>query len=366
MKLADTQFYVYGGSHYGQALTAYLTEMGLRPRAILDRAPKFKEYAGVPCVTFPHADLDTNYPVIVTILGFSGVEEDLRQAGFQHIIDTLASFDIFPAALQKLNECGVLWMQAPASSQINKTCCEEVLSLLSDQRSRHTFEQIVNYRSKPCRQYYPIPEQYEMYFPQGIPDLYQYDTMRILDIGAFDGDTFAAFYARYAASIEDYTALEASANNIKLFLNRMHAMGVEGKPVNIRRLAVGLPEGQRLRVEENSSATVVSVVAADEEVPPNCLVESVNLGTIMHQVRCNVLKMDIEGADFDALCQADEYISKCTPTLALSLYHTPEDLWRIPLLIESYAPGRYHYYLRQEGHWLLETQLYAVPKPSLL
>ena len=36
--------------------------------------------------------------------------------------------------------------------------------------------------------------------------------------------------------------------------------------------------------------------------------------------------------------------------------------WRIPLFINRIAPDKYHLYLRQEGHWGLETILYAIPR----
>ncbi|AZZ98971.1 FkbM family methyltransferase [Pseudoalteromonas sp. R3] len=366
MNLADNQFYIYGASHFGQALTAHLVSVGLRPRAILDKAPKAAQYSGVSCLTFPEHNLETHYPVIVTILGYSGVESSLHEAGFSEVIDTLSAFELFPTALKLLNECGVLWMQAPRSQQVDETQCQDLLHLLSDSKSRNVFGSIVNYRLNPSRAHYPLPEQYEMYFPEDIPQLYQYEELRVLDVGAFDGDTFAGFFQRYPEALKGYTALEASAKNIQQFQTRLDSMGItQPNLVNIHRLAVGLPAGQKLKVEENASATVVSVVEPHEQVVPDCLVESINLGDMMAKVQCNVLKMDIEGADYDALCQGADYIREHTPTLALSLYHKPEDLWRIPLLIESYAPGRYHYYVRQEGHWLLETQFYAVPKDML-
>ncbi|ATD05827.1 FkbM family methyltransferase [Pseudoalteromonas piscicida] len=363
MNIQDSQFYIYGASHYGQVLAAYLLEKGLKPRAILDKSPKFNDYMGIPCHAFPNDKLDKCFPVIISILGYAGVEKSLLESGFDQIVSTLDSFDLFPAALKRLNKCGVLWMQ-PSSDLVDESKCAKVLSLLSDQQSRDTYNLLVNYRVSPCRDNYPLPEQYEMYFPDDIPKLYKYEKMRVLDIGAYDGDTLAGFFQRYAQTINHYAAVEVSTKNIKLLESRLKAMGDATEYVSIYRKAVGLPENKKLLVKENLSATYVSVIEEGEvaNVSEDCLVESINLSELTAMTQCNVIKMDIEGADYDALVQCRDYIAECTPTLALSLYHRSEDLWEIPLLIESFAANRYHYYVRQEGHWLLETQFYAVPK----
>lgn len=50
--------------------------------------------------------------------------------------------------------------------------------------------------------------------------------------------------------------------------------------------------------------------------------------------------MDIEGAEYEALLGARDIIFKYRPGLAISLYHRPADLWRIPLLINEIIGGR--------------------------
>ena len=69
--------------------------------------------------------------------------------------------------------------------------------------------------------------------------------------------------------------------------------------------------------------------------------------------------MDIEGAEIEALQGAQNTIKKYKPTLAISLYHKPEHLFTIPLLINSWNLG-YKFYIRSHGNNLLETVLYCV------
>jgi FkbM family methyltransferase len=70
------------------------------------------------------------------------------------------------------------------------------------------------------------------------------------------------------------------------------------------------------------------------------------------------LKMDIEGAEIEALMGASEILKTNKPLLAISIYHIPSDLWRIPLLIHSINPS-YSFYISQHAPLLTETVLYA-------
>lgn len=71
------------------------------------------------------------------------------------------------------------------------------------------------------------------------------------------------------------------------------------------------------------------------------------------------LKMDIEGAEFNALKGAQNVIKTHKPKLAISLYHKPEDLFEIPRYIKSLVP-EYKFYLRHYSTGWTETILYAV------
>ena len=86
-----------------------------------------------------------------------------------------------------------------------------------------------------------------------------------------------------------------------------------------------------------------------------------NIKEIVANKKPNNIKMDIEGSDLNALKEMKSYIISNYPTLALSIYHQPKDLWEMPLYIDEISSGNYSIYIRQEGHWGLETQLYAIP-----
>ena len=71
------------------------------------------------------------------------------------------------------------------------------------------------------------------------------------------------------------------------------------------------------------------------------------------------IKLDVEGAELEALKGAAGTIRRNRPKLAICMYHKPGDLFEIPLFIKSLAP-EYRFYLRQHQPVSCELVLYAV------
>lgn len=71
------------------------------------------------------------------------------------------------------------------------------------------------------------------------------------------------------------------------------------------------------------------------------------------------IKMDIEGAELEALKGSREIIKKYKPRLAISAYHKKEDLVELPLYIKELVPD-YKLYVRHYSNAGIETVLYAV------
>jgi FkbM family methyltransferase len=71
------------------------------------------------------------------------------------------------------------------------------------------------------------------------------------------------------------------------------------------------------------------------------------------------IKMDIEGAEYEALKGAAVTIKKYKPTLAISIYHSIKDIIEIPKFLSELVP-EYCFYLRHHSAHIFETVLYAV------
>lgn len=71
------------------------------------------------------------------------------------------------------------------------------------------------------------------------------------------------------------------------------------------------------------------------------------------------IKMDIEGAELEALKGAALHIVTDRPKLAVCVYHKPEDIFKIPMYIKSLIPD-YRLFMRHYSNVEVETVLYAI------
>ena len=74
--------------------------------------------------------------------------------------------------------------------------------------------------------------------------------------------------------------------------------------------------------------------------------------------RVDCIKLDVEGAELDALRGAEETIRRFRPRLVICLYHKPEDLVTLPLYVKSLVP-EYRLEVAHASCGFTDTILYA-------
>ena len=77
----------------------------------------------------------------------------------------------------------------------------------------------------------------------------------------------------------------------------------------------------------------------------------VNITTIdefckLNNIKPNFIKMDIEGAELDAIIGSKSTILEYKPKLAICIYHRFSHRWEIPLLIHEILP-EYKFYIKK-------------------
>jgi FkbM family methyltransferase len=77
--------------------------------------------------------------------------------------------------------------------------------------------------------------------------------------------------------------------------------------------------------------------------------------------KVDVIKLDVEGSEINAIKGAVKTILTHKPKLMVSLYHKPEDLFKIPMFIHELC-GDYTFYMGHHHADLHETILYCRPK----
>ena len=96
----------------------------------------------------------------------------------------------------------------------------------------------------------------------------------------------------------------------------------------------------------------------------NVVVECVPIDDLETEEPPTFIKMDIEGAELDALEGARRSIQTHRPILSICVYHKQNDLWRIPLFIHTLVED-YRLFLRPHEVDGKELVCYAVPANRL-
>jgi hypothetical protein len=91
-------------------------------------------------------------------------------------------------------------------------------------------------------------------------------------------------------------------------------------------------------------------------------VQTVALDQALPNFAPDFIKMDIEGAEPQALDGARQLIDRYRPRLAISAYHRPRHLWELLLQLQRWDLG-YRFHLRGHSFNGFDTVLYALPTP---
>lgn len=112
-------------------------------------------------------------------------------------------------------------------------------------------------------------------------------------------------------------------------------------------------------MERTDSETSDPKVADSVALGSETMVRVTTIDEVVKKNRVTFIKLDVEGAELEALKGARDTIIRERPKLAICVYHKKEDIWEIPEYILSLSQ-EYRLYIRHY-HWNpSETVLYAV------
>lgn len=183
-----------------------------------------------------------------------------------------------------------------------------------------------------------------------LPELYHVDDEAFVDAGAYDGGTSKAFAAWSKGKYSHIYAFESNPGNLDLCKNGLNGIsqckttlfpyGV-WKERSVLHFSV---DNQAMSKVDDRGRLSIQVTSIDEE---------------LSQRHVTFIKMDIEGAELEALKGARHIISEQHPKLAICVYHKPEDIIEIPKYILTLNPN-YKLYIRHYSPFEDETVLYAI------
>ena len=347
---------LFGCGTLGRRAVELLREIGTNPLALSDSNPSLwgTNLHGLPVLSPADAaaQFGTNSIFFVTIWNdfhwYKDTLAKLTALGCTSVSSYAPIFWRFGEhfmALRLLNE--------PAHRLYNHL--EQVFEaedLWADEESLATYRSNIVWRAKGDPTHIPYPPPQKTYFP---PDIFRLIPEEVfVDCGAFDGDTIRLVHSLVGSNFKAIHSIEAdsvSMQKLGTYLSTLPA-DVTSK-IYMLDCAIG---AERSVLRFSMSGDLTSKVE-DVGVDVPCI----PLDELFAQESTTLIKMDIEGAEYGALLGAIAIIKRDHPILAICVYHTQSDIWRIPLLIRSIDSG-YSLFLRSYDGDGLQTVVYAVPK----
>jgi FkbM family methyltransferase len=227
---------------------------------------------------------------------------------------------------------------------------------LSDDISRQTLRSFVNAKLTHYIDDLPTLRVLPQYFPACLPQFTPHKDDVIVDAGAFDGDTIRAMLTLMGEDFKpkEYHAFEPDQKN---FAKLLEYSTLTGKDF-IRPYNSGL-WSQDTSLSFAGEGTTRSAVT----VAGKATTRVIDLDQL--KLKPTLIKMDIEGAEQNAILGAAETIRQYKPNLAITVYHSLDDLVSIPRLIKSLSAD-YRFFLRAHANYTEELVLYATNRKQFI
>lgn len=386
-----SQIVLFGAGDVGKDLCEVLQLHGIHPECFCDNNTSNvgNQYYGVPVISFTELkDTCRDHLIIVASCNYAS---EIRRQLLDHAFPEEHLISVAPIRHPELlryyrhcvhytqNQCQVLSMQDLIDHE------EELLrtyDLLADEKSRELFiarlsllaskidftgfsnyvgrYSEINEKERDTLPFYVSPEDYG-YFNNDVFSLK--DNEVLVDGGSFNGlsaATFAETCKRKNLKYQKIYCFEPIAGNFKaLMQNTSHLpnvtciqRGLWSTSAVLTFLSGGEydPEAFIETCRDRPSnpcaiKTELQTISIDEQFPDEDI---------------TFIKMDIEGAELEAVQGAAKVIRRCRPKMAISAYHKRSDIYTLPLLIHSLSPS-YRLFLRQYGYTLYDMVLFAIP-----
>lgn len=271
------------------------------------------------------------------------VKQGLDKMGFKHISYlALVKYSSFDLAEHPFI------MDFAQDYANNKESYYALYKLLKDEKSKAIFQKVLNFKISFDYNFMEgfTNDHKGQYFDKEIIPKIQ--NIRFVDGGGYVGDTATEVIKNYPDFKKIYL-IEPIPENIRIAKREL------GEYENIEFLTCGVSNKKEILYfnEEKSFSSIYGKGT-----------QSVDVNTIDNLIneKVDYIKLDIEGAEQDALEGAKETIRKYKPILAVCIYHKAEDWYKIPEKILAIEKN-YDVYLRHYMEGIFESVMYFIPRP---
>jgi len=242
----------------------------------------------------------------------------------------------------------------------NKEKIDYVYQSLADEESKRVFLNLLYYRMTNDTRFLELSfeTKHKQYFPNACDDIFTYSNEEVfVDAGAYDGNTMMDFIKCMNHQYKHIYSFEPDSFMFSILKETIKVKKI--KDVSIYHYGV-FDKRAKLYFSEFPD-TGSSMINSNEKMNQTTI-DTISLDELLYKDgnKITFIKMDIEGAEREALDGSLNIIRRDCPKLAISIYHKEDDLWEIPYkILTEYA--NYKLYIRHYTDITTETICYAAP-----
>jgi FkbM family methyltransferase len=343
---------LFGAGNMGKITLKKLRTVGIEPLLFIDDTPEKQgtQIDGVAVVSKDHAKqhISPDVTVIVTILNpsleFTKAKAILEDRGYR-VASLMTLGWLYPEQFS-----GLVNTSHPKTLVADQDQIKQVYDIWADQKSLEIFDKQVAWRGSLNFDYLDKPSLEDIYFPEDI-DLNLDPNVSFVDAGAFNGDTLELFLTFSEGTYGSVVAIEPDPDNFKQLEAFVKERSIEDRAYLYNK-GIG---AETCQLRFNSTGDM----SASLDSSGDTVIDLEPLSYYVREGEEAYIKFDIEGLEWETLQAAEDLISSKKPKLAISVYHDPSDLWRIPLFIRKVLPNA-NLYLRAHGVDGTDVVLYAL------
>lgn len=344
----DQSIWIFGAGQFGRDLCGALQRAGHAVAGFVETKPNATQIMGLPLINWRQwSPAHSAAPLCIGIFNRGMPLDALNtlacEAGAR---DVFLPWDLYHALQQDLG--WRFWLSEPERILNQGDAIANALDCLSDEASKHCLLDIAAFRLGVKTSYGSFRHTENQYFNPLTLDAFQGKPIRFVDGGAYNGDTYLELCS--LADVPMGYLFEPDNANFSQLMRNVHrtARPVQCLPLGLadsyRILSFNAGNGEGASITENGTAHI-AVTALDD---------------VLAGQTVDFIKLDVEGAELQALQGAQQLIQRSRPVLAVSLYHCPQDLWELPLMLAKLCED-YRFYIRQHFFNSFDSVLYAVP-----
>ena len=236
--------------------------------------------------------------------------------------------NVFPYVTEMFSE-----QYNPSFIKKNESHIKNLIKNMADPESKDYLVRLMAFRWTMDPRFLRPNNNIKSFYNYNIKSLKVQKDDVVVDCGAYIGDTAELYLKQIDGKCKIY-AIEAFPSNFDILKKWIFDKKV-GKKVIPVQIAVGSKEGViHFSYDSSSKDPRATMTAKKKNDSTEIKVTTIdNLFTKIYPSKVDFIKMDIEGAEKDAILGGKNIIKKYKPNLVVASYHKPSHVWELPELL---------------------------------